>query len=119
MCAFGGGARLRFVSNVDPWDPGDPGNRERTRESRSQVRHILMTWDPIGVADTDSEDEYDFMIGPLMHLLDEGANRDALLAFITDQREYMGLSRDREGRDRRLATGLAEWWSTRTAPHNA
>jgi hypothetical protein len=76
MCAFGGGARLRFVSNVDPWDPGDPRNRERTCESRSQMRHILISWDPIGVADTDSDDEYDFMISPLMHLISSVALGD-------------------------------------------
>jgi len=40
------------------------------------MRHILISWDPIGVADTDSDDEYDFMISPLMHLISSVALGD-------------------------------------------
>jgi hypothetical protein len=80
------------VSEPDRWDPGSPRNRDRTRESQRQVRELLLAWDPIGVGGTDSaEDEYDLMISPLMHLLHDGADTDALAEWIASQRDYMGL----------------------------
>jgi hypothetical protein len=102
------------MSDVDPWDPGSPRNRERTRESQRQVRRILLTWDPIGVTDTDSEDEYDYMISPLMHLLYEGVDEPTLVETISGYREHMGMSRDDGlGSNRRLAAALVVWWKDR------
>jgi len=104
------------VNDPDPWDPGGPRNRDRTRESQRQVRDLLLGWDPIGVAGTDSaEDEYDFMISPLMHLLHDGADREAIARWIASQRDYMGLGPDDLGADRRLAVDLANWWYRRTS----
>ena len=103
------------MSEPDRWDPGSPRNRDRTRESQRQVRELLLAWDPIGVAGTDSaEDEYDFMISPLMHLLHDGTDADALAEWIASQRDYMGLGRDGLGEDGRLATALTTWWQRRT-----
>jgi hypothetical protein len=30
----------------DPWNPADPTNQERTRESQRAIRAHLMAWDP-------------------------------------------------------------------------
>ena len=58
------------------------------------MRDLLLGWDPIGVAGSDAAaDEYDFMISPLMHLLHDGADREAIARWIASQRDYMGLGR--------------------------
>jgi hypothetical protein len=74
---------------------------------------LLVAWDPIGVADTESDDEYDFMIAPLMHMLFDGTNEQELLRRIAADRDYMGLSEDTLGKDRRLAAELLRWWAIR------
>lgn len=38
------------VGLVDINNPGDPRNKQRTRESQRQMRRILTDWDPIGIA---------------------------------------------------------------------
>jgi hypothetical protein len=105
---------MASMSVVDPWDPGSPRNRDRTRESQRQVRRFLLNWDPIGVAQTDSEDEYDYMISPLVHALHEGADESALVETLGDYRDHMGLRRDDGlGANRRLAADLVAWWAQR------
>jgi hypothetical protein len=107
---------LDAVSDIDPWDPGSPRNRDRTRESQRQVRDLLLGWDPIGVAGTDSaEGEYDFMISPLLHVLHDGAGREAIALCISSQRDYMGLGPDDLGADRQLAADLVGWCQRRTS----
>jgi hypothetical protein len=103
-----------IVNQSDPWDPGSPRNRDRTRESQKQVRAILMEWDPIGVSDApEAADEYDFMISPLMHLLYDGTDEQELLGRITFHRDYMGLGEDTIGADRQIAANLLHWWAAR------
>ena len=82
------------VTEVDPWDPSNPRNRDRTRVSRRQIRDILMQWDPIGVAEVpEAADEYDCMIGPILRQLFESVTAPALAAWITSERvNHFGLT---------------------------
>ena len=67
------------MSEPDPWDPGSPRNRDRTRESKRQVRRLLLEWDPIGVSGIpEAADEYDCMISPLLRRLFDGADSRSL-----------------------------------------
>ena len=102
------------MSGPDVWDPGSPRNRERTRESKRQMRLLLMEWDPIGVAGVpEAADEYDCMISPLLHLLFEGADANSLARWISQERScHFGLGPDEAG-DMRLAESLATWWKRR------
>jgi hypothetical protein len=102
------------MSEPDGWDPGSPGNRERTGESERQMRRLLMEWDPIGVAGIpQAADEYDCMISPLLHRLSEGADAGALAAWIGHERSsHFGLGPD-EAKDLQLARSLAAWWERR------
>jgi hypothetical protein len=102
------------MSEPDVWDPGSPRNRERTRESKRQMRCLLMKWDPIGVADIpEAADEYDCMISSLLHRLVEGADTCSLAAWISYERSsHFGLGPD-EAEDMQLAESLAAWWRER------
>jgi hypothetical protein len=63
----------------DPWDPGNPHNRERTRVLSRDLRTLLLAWDPIGVREApEAQDEYDCLISPLMHKLHDGMTESAL-----------------------------------------
>ena len=105
---------LNGVSEPDPWDPGSPRNRDRTRESKRQVRRLLMAWDPIGVSGVpEAADEYDCMISPLLHCLFEGAGTRSLAELISHERSsHFGLGPD-VASDRQLAERLTAWWETR------
>ena len=104
------------VTEPDPWDPGSPRNRDRTRDSQRQVRAMLMDWDPIGVAGAaEASDEYVCMISPLLHKLFAGDSSEALAAWIDEERrEHFGLRADPHS-DVALATRLARWWAARTS----
>ena len=104
------------MSVPDAWDPGSPRNRDRTRESKRQVRRLLLDWDPIGVAGVpEAADEYDCMISPLLHLLFDGADVRSLTVWISHERSvHFGLGPDEAG-DIRLAHLLAAWWRRRRA----
>jgi hypothetical protein len=80
-----------------------------------QLRSRLLVWDPIGVADTaEAQDEYDCMIGPIMHRLSDGASEaevgDWLIAELHD---HFGLTPD-EARERALAAELKQSWRQAT-----
>lgn len=85
----------------------DPVNRDWIRRSERQVRAQLIAWDPIGVADApEAADEYDCMIGPVMHKLYAGAAVGELGQWIVRERvEHFGLEPD-PGTDRELAEQL-------------
>ena len=102
------------MSEPDPWDPGSPRNRDRTRESKRQVRRLLMERDPIGVSGIpEAADEYDCMISPLLHRLFDGADIRSLADWIGHERSsHFGLGPD-DTRDRQLAERLTAWWETR------
>jgi hypothetical protein len=102
------------MSEPDAWDPGSPENRERTQETKRQMRRLPMEWDPIGVTGIpEAADEYDCMISPLLHLLFEGADIRSLVGWISHERSsHFGLGPD-EAEDMRLAESLAAWWERR------
>ena len=105
---------LDGMSEPDLWDPGSPRNRDRTRESKRQVRGLLMAWDPIGVSGVpEAANEYDCMISPLLHCLFEGAGTRSLAELISHERSsHFGLGPD-VASDRQLAESLTAWWETR------
>jgi hypothetical protein len=92
-------------------NPCDPRNKRRTRESRMQVRSLLLGWDPLGVADSPNAiDEYDCMISPLLHLLSEGANKDAIERWIGHELvNHFGMGVDGTP-EAKLAADLVSWW---------
>ena len=81
-----------------------------------QVRRLLMEWDPIGVSGVpEAADEYDCMIGPLMHRLLDGADARSLADWISPERiSHFGLSPDAAS-DAQLAETLTAWWMRRQA----
>jgi hypothetical protein len=81
------------------------------RESQHQVRHLLREWDPIGVSGiSEAVDEYDCMIGPLLHRLSDGADTRSLADWISHERSsHFGLGPD-GARDMQLAERLTAWW---------
>ena len=109
-----GGRRARFalgcavildgMSEPDERDPGRPRTREWMRGSQGQARRLLMDWDPIGVSGiSEAGNEYDCMIGPLLHRLYEGADTRSLADWISHERSsHFGLGPD-GARDMQLA----------------
>jgi len=79
------------------------------------MRRLLMEWDPIGVSGIPrAADEYDCMISPLLHHLDEGADARSLAAWISREKSsHFGLEPDNT-RDTQLAERLTAWWERRT-----
>jgi hypothetical protein len=99
----------------DPWEPGNPQNRERTRRLQSELRERLLRWDPIGVAKApEAQDEYDCLLSPLMHKLHDDESAKAIEKWLTSElRDHFGMSPDRQ-RERDLASELVGWWTTAT-----
>jgi hypothetical protein len=99
-----------------PWDPGNPQNKQRTRELQRELRARLMQWDPIGVAGADEAwDEYDCLLSPIMHMLHEGASSRRLTRWLmAELTDHFGLRSDRK-REQELAHDLVWWWADRTA----
>ena len=96
-------------------DPGDPGNKNRTRESQTQLRQLLMEWDPIGVAGvTEAADEYDCMISPLMKQLHDGAKERAIRRWIVREVEGHFSMRSDPRREAQLAADVVKWWAVRS-----
>jgi hypothetical protein len=75
-----------------------------------------MEWDPIGVsAVSEAADEYDCMIGPLIHQLFDGADARSLAGWISHERvSHFGLSPD-VASNVQLAETLTAWWMRRRA----
>jgi len=69
--------------------------KEKSRDIRRQIRHILMQeWDPIGVNDIpEATDEYDGYIGDLYVLIERGATERELADYLRFvEIRQMGLS---------------------------
>ena len=100
----------------DRWDPGNPENRDRTRELQRELRSRLLSWDPIGVAENPhAQDEYDCLISPLMHQLHDGASEDQITEWLINELTgHFGMSAQPD-RERALAGELTTWWQDRTA----
>jgi hypothetical protein len=106
-----------MVLNGDRWDPGNPENKERTRQLQRELRARLLEWDPIGIAGIDEAwDEYDCLLSPIMHMLHDGVSEHDLGNWLmTELDEHFGLRPDRD-RERALAGDLVRWWLERTTP---
>ncbi len=50
-------------------------------DPQANLRYLLNQWDPIGVADLVS-DEYDCMVGPLLHRLGSGQGSAAISQYL-------------------------------------
>ena len=100
----------------DGSDPRNPQNKKRTRELQRELRARLMAWDPIGVAGVDEAwDEYDCLLGPIMHMLHDGVSGRRLGKWLMAELEgHFGLRPDRK-REQALANELVRWWAERTA----
>ena len=96
-------------------DPGKPVNKARTRESQAQLRHLLMEWDPIGVAGVpEAADEYDCMISPLMHQLHDGDKERVIRRWIVREVEdHFGMRSDPR-REAQIAADVIEWCAVRS-----
>lgn len=79
-------------------------------EHSGSLRLLLNEWDPIGVADM-VQDEYDCMIGPLLHRLHRGAGRAEISEFLWHEvTEHFGLGPFRQEVDT-VADNLVTWWA--------
>jgi hypothetical protein len=100
-----------------PWHPGNPENRERTRQLQRELRGRLLAWDPIGVGGVpEAQDEYDCLISPLMHRLHQGVPAREIATWLTaETKNHFGLT-TQPASDRRLAGELVRWWHNTTLP---
>jgi hypothetical protein len=98
---------------VDPWNPGDPRNKHRTRSMQAGIRQLVLEWDPIGF-DGLPEDEYDCLISPLHHRLHSGATADQLTSYLAQEiPEHFGFEPEPEPMTR-FAAKLSQWWADET-----
>jgi hypothetical protein len=100
---------------ADPWNPGDPRNKHRTRRMQAGIRQLLLEWDPIGVAGIpETEDEYDCLISPLHHRLYAGATVEQITDYLAQEmRGHFGLKPRRKGMTS-FVEGLWQWWTDQT-----
>lgn len=100
----------------DLWDPGNPGNKERTRRLQMELRQHLLAWDPIGIATVpEAQDEYDCMISPLLHQLHDGRSASEIAVWVNAElRDHFGMSTEPPERAEALAAQLTTWWNAAT-----
>jgi hypothetical protein len=65
----------------------------QSRERWRQLHDLACEWDPIGVISIGAgRDEYDCLLGPLLRLLEDNADEDALFHYLDLQmRDHFGL----------------------------
>jgi hypothetical protein len=103
-----------MMDDGDPWNPGDPRNKHRTRSMQAGIRQLLLEWNPIGF-DGLPEDEYDCLISPLHHRLYAGADAEQLASYLAQQmREHFGFNPEPDGMTR-FAANLWQWWTHETS----
>jgi len=89
-------------------------DRQWAHGAQRSLRILFNEWDPLGVQgaqeDGGPDDEYDCMLGPLISLLLQGSDRQALEVYLrTELDEHFGLQSQRvppNEVDRILA-----WWA--------
>jgi RNA processing factor Prp31 len=99
-----------------------PRRRLTKDESRLRYRELRKVWnefDPIGVlqdADLETDDEYEFYIGPVMRLLENEASQEEIFEYV---RVVVTANMAMKWSDRmiadaeRFATRCREWYRTR------
>ena len=85
------------------------------RRGGRELRSLLMEeWDPIGVAGfPEAGDEYDSYLGPIGHMLRQGASVDEVRAYLwTVRTDSMGLDNwpRMDERERETAARVVEWY---------
>lgn len=105
-----------MVNSLDINDPRRPANKHRTRESRRQLRELLLARDAIGVAGApEAADEYDCMLSPLMHQLHEGPDEVKIRDWLSDEvQKHFGMRADPD-REGLLADQIVDWWRRRSS----
>src|SRR5689334_11684190 len=79
----------------------------------SQLRALLLEWDPIGIAPepTWPRDEYDDLLEPLSTRLSTGASAGELAIFLEAYvHGHIGIDTDVD-REERFAQRLVDWWA--------
>ena len=67
--------------------------KEQSRERWRQLRDLACEWDPVGAISIGADrDEYDCLVGPLLRLLEDNADEDALFRYLDLQmKDHFGL----------------------------
>jgi hypothetical protein len=92
-------------------------SKEESRQRWSEVRRLLNEWDPIGViGGPDSpNDEYDWLAGPLLRLMERDASSSEISDFLrTEIEDHFGLDPrhyDFDGIAERLKGWFRERWA--------
>jgi hypothetical protein len=83
---------------------------------QKELRELLMAWDPIGVGGApEAADEYDCMIGPLMHQLHDGKSAGDIATWLTTElTDHFGLEPSTDG-EGDVAVSLVAWWNNSAA----
>ena len=91
--------------------------QKRVSADTSALETILeRLWDPIGVYQDSGDDpcppgEYDTYAGWIIGHLNEGGDRNSVLADMVRARENMGLASS--SRDDEAADAILDWWQNR------
>ena len=89
-------------------------HKKSSKEEWAELRNLLCDWDPIGVmADPEwPRDEYDCLIGPVLHRLMEGVSAIELADYLRNEiTDHFGLNEadyDFESVARRITTWFRE-----------
>jgi hypothetical protein len=86
----------------------DERGRAVMRRLESELRPLLLAWDPIGASPP--EDEYDCVMAPLLVELRQGSSAAELAEWLGAHAEdHFGVTSDPEA-DREAATAILAWW---------
>lgn len=89
-------------------------DRRWARSAQRSLRTVLNEWDPLGVQGAQDDggpyDEYDCMLGPLISMLLQGAERPAVEDYLRQELdEHFGL--DGQGVPREVVDRIMAWWA--------
>jgi hypothetical protein len=86
-----------------------------SRAQLEELRDLLCAWDPIGVIEYASRDEYDCVMSPLLVRLRRGESPEQIGLFLNEMiRHHFGLDPMRDtlpGRTNVLATEAKAWYA--------
>jgi hypothetical protein len=87
--------------------------RRLDAQGHLKVKEALRQWDPIGVLGSDPtwpDDEYDAYAGPVVHYLDAGAKKEALIKYLEEVcTERIGVPFDRPLTEKIIDELLVFW----------
>ncbi len=67
-------------------------DKKQAKVLMEQVRDILNEWDFLSVVEIGPKDEYDCMIGPLVHILLKNSDREVIKEYILNElKSHFGL----------------------------